>query len=68
MKSPSAFLWYIQVLAIYYLTVPWLMQLNARWAPVALLLMSVALQGQALPTILNLNYASSICRSFRLGC
>ncbi len=67
MASPSGFLWYIQVLAVYYLVVPWLLQWQARWAPWALLIVGVALQGQSFPTVLNLNYCVEYLPFFSLG-
>jgi fucose 4-O-acetylase-like acetyltransferase len=67
MASPSGFLWYIQVLAIYYMVTPWLLQWSARWAPWALLITGVALQGQPLPTLLNLDYCVEYLPFFSAG-
>lgn len=67
MNSPSAFLWYLQVLAVYYLVVPWLLKWSARWSPAGLLVAGIALQGAALPTLLNLNFVVEYLPFFAAG-
>ena len=67
MQSPSAFLWYIQVLAVYYLVVPWLLQWSARWAGPALLLAGLALASFSVTPVANLDQAVAYLPFFAAG-
>lgn len=67
MTSSSAFLWYIQVLAVYCLIAPYLLQYAERWGPVALLILGMVLSTTSMPTILNLNYVVEFLPFFAAG-
>ncbi|WP_426191539.1 acyltransferase family protein [Massilia sp. DWR3-1-1] len=52
--SASVFLWYIQVLAMYFLVFPWLLQYNASKMPWALLGISIILNQYGWTPLLNM--------------
>lgn len=54
MHSASAFLWYIQLLAWYYLVIPWLLQVDARKTPWFLLALGIALYPFQWTDLLNI--------------
>lgn len=54
MHSASIFLWYIQILAMYFLIVPWLLQADAQRTPWALLIIGLILNQFDWPTLLNI--------------
>jgi fucose 4-O-acetylase-like acetyltransferase len=65
--SASAFLWYIQVLSVYFLFVPWLLQFAENWVAPVLLVLGVALQGAGGPHFLNLDLCLAYLPFFSLG-
>jgi fucose 4-O-acetylase-like acetyltransferase len=67
MASPAGFLWYIQVLAIYFVFAPWVLQFSEKWGPWVMLLLGVILQGHGWPTFLNIDYCIEYLPFFSLG-
>ncbi|GGX82269.1 acyltransferase family protein [Massilia dura] len=55
MQSPSAFLWYIQVLAWYFLLIPWMLQMDERRVPWYLLGAGILLNQFQWPELLNIS-------------
>jgi fucose 4-O-acetylase-like acetyltransferase len=66
-QSSSGFLWYLQVLATYYLVMPWLLQASQRWAPWALLLLGVLVQAGDWTPWLSLNLSAEYLPFFAGG-
>lgn len=54
MQSSSSFLWYIELLAIYFIIILWFMQISSRWTPWGFLLIGTALQGYEWSRFLNM--------------
>lgn len=54
MASASVFLWFIQVLACYFLVFPYLLQWSARWAPWLVFVLALPLQAFQWSAVLNL--------------
>lgn len=67
MASPAGFLWYIQVLAVYFIFSPWILQFSEKWGPWVMLGLGIALQGPVWPTILNMDYCIEYMPFFSLG-
>lgn len=54
MYSASVFLWYIQILAMYFLIIPWLLQADAKRVPWILLAVGIVLNQFEWTTLLNI--------------
>lgn len=67
MASPVGFLWYIQVLAVYFIFSPWILQFSERWGPWVMLGLGIALQGALWPTVVNINLCIEYLPFFSLG-
>lgn len=67
MASPAGFLWYIQVLAVYFIFMPWVLQFSEKWGAWVMLALGVALQGPGWPTVINIDYCIEYLPFFSLG-
>lgn len=67
MRSPAGFLWYIHVLAFYFLVLPWLMQRWARLAPLVLLVLGMAAQLTEWPQFFNIAAMAEYLPFFSAG-
>lgn len=67
MQSASVFLWYIQLLALYFLIIPWLLQLDARRTPWALLALGIVLNQFSWTELFNITGAVEYLPFFAAG-
>lgn len=53
MQSASSFLWYIQLLSLYFMVVPWLLQMSQRWSAWGILLIGLVLNAFTWSNLFN---------------